>query len=52
MPDSDYTFTQLIRARAAADQQALVQHGRRPLRANQPAGASRGILALAGALGG
>jgi len=52
VPETDYTFAQLIRAQAAGDYHALAQRGRRVLRVNAGAEAVRGIQALAEALGG
>jgi transaldolase / glucose-6-phosphate isomerase len=52
VPETDYTFGQLIRAQALGDYHALVQRGRRVLRISLGADAVAGVLKLAEALRG
>ncbi len=50
VPETDYTFGQLIRAQALGDYQALVQRGRRVLRVQLGRNAEQGLKALAAAI--
>lgn len=52
VPETDYTFGQLIRAQAIGDYLALVQRGRRVLRVQLGRNAEQGLRAVAGAVEG
>ena len=51
VPETDYTFGQIIRAQAIGDYQALVQRGRRALRLQLGRDVGQGLNAIAAAVG-